>query len=301
MVTRAQYRITAFLLPVVSSSIVSLSLAPSSAAPAQAAVEDVVRETHSSEHIALTSVYSPASREGLAPGDVSVWDLGVAFTPPSQAEARLGLRSTGAFPLAVTVHSCSREWDPLPAEGAARPEDCPGEAVEVVADMVVEPSSEVMWIEELPTTAAPWLRLDVSLPASSQVPPSSTADLQVHVQAWGEEVSTAPGASEGDADTAEPDQPGPTVTGPDRSEVTGSSSGPSTQAEEAAPSGTGGEEAPGLARTGVSVLALVLAALGSMLVGRWMLSRSQAADEPTGTDPMGRPLHRSTREVRDDA
>lgn len=300
MVTRAQYRITAFLLPVVSSSIVSLSLAPSSAAPAQAAVEDVVRETHSSEHIALTSVYSPASREGLAPGDVSVWDLGVAFTPPSQAEARLGLRSTGAFPLAVTVHSCSREWDPLPAEGAARPEDCPGEAVEVVADMVVEPSSEVMWIEELSTTAAPWLRLDVSLPASSQVPPSSTADLQVHVQAWGEEVSTAPGASEEGAETAAPDQPAPTATAPGRSEATGSSSGASRQATEAAPS-PGGGETPALARTGVSVLALVIAALGSMLVGRWMLSRSQTAEEPTGADPMDRALHRSRREVRDDA
>lgn len=88
-------------VPVLSALVITVPAEPARAASDQL----LVQETHSSEHITLASVYTPETRENLAPGEVSVWDIGVAFDGPSSGNAQVGLSSAGSFPLQVTSGS----------------------------------------------------------------------------------------------------------------------------------------------------------------------------------------------------
>ncbi|WP_300345365.1 signal peptidase I [Nesterenkonia sp.] len=260
--TRRAAGVSLIAVPVVSALVVAAPAEPAQAAPDQ----ELVQETRSSQHITLTSVYDPGSRQNLAPGAVSVWDIGVAFDTPTRGDARVGLSSAGHLPLQVTVRRCAVEWSTPPGSTSTEPTDCPGGAAAAVADYVVSPEEEIAWIDEFSTDVEPWLRLDIQLPDDDQALQDSEAQLSIHVGAREDEASI--GADVPGADASQEDD------GPSAGETSPTGEAASADSSAVAGSGTAEREEQALARTGVSVLALLVAALASMLLGRWMMKRA---------------------------
>lgn len=200
---------------------------------------NVVEENIRSEFITLTSIYAPSSRLDLSAGTASVWDIGVDIDAPSVGAARTGLRATGEFPLQVTVLSCSSRWTDDPTSTSRSAESCDDDYRIVDQGLLLTPDEDMLWIDDFSSQQSPWLRLIVELPPSAETSGADTAQLKVHVQAQGDEVSTGTDFVD-TADQAE--------TPPDPQS---------------------------LARTGFPVLLLLLVAVGSVIVGRWLQSRKR--------------------------
>lgn len=207
---------------------------------AHATETNLVEETITSQYITLTSVFDPATRTALTPDTSSVWDIGIAVDAPSEGQGRIGLQAQGDFPLEVSVLACSERWSGGPTSFSETANACAGNSRTVAENLRMSPDSGQEWIDEFATTEAPWLRLLVSLPAGEVEQPVGTAGLRVDVEAAGDDVSTDTEMASGDVQASEK------ATSPDQD----------------------------LARTGSSVLVLLLVALASMALGRWLHSRS---------------------------
>lgn len=217
-----------------------------------------VEETFSSTYITLTSVYDPSTRQSLGPNDMSEWDVGIAVEGPTKGQARAGLSATGNLPLNVTVLSCSARWDNDPAVGGSSAEECSGASRIVATDLLIAPEHDVQWIDDFSTEDTPWLRLVVSL-ASEEAPTASAASLHVHAEAWGEEVSTRPDERPDDREDVSADDSRPPAAKTPGSEEYVDQNGD-------------------LARTGFSLMVVAVAAVLSVLTGRWMTRRYKRRD-----------------------
>lgn len=235
---------------------------PAAAGTAEPESTEVVEETIASTFITLTSVYSPSTRQNLAPDKSSQWDVGIDVDGPSEGEVRTGLSSTGDLPLEVTMLACSSRWTSDPTGASDGTDDCASTSRVVAEDQLVSPREDIDWIDEFSTEDSPWLRLVVSLPDSADAPVASTAGLRVHAQAWGDEVSTGP---ESDKDQPAP-SPGEETSDDDA--VQPHPDATTSPSDEQTPQG--GD----LARTGFSLLPLLAAGVLSVVLGRWLKSRS---------------------------
>jgi signal peptidase len=216
---------------------------------AHASQTNLVEETIASQYITLTSVFDPSSRMALTPEASSVWDIGIDVDAPSEGNGRVGLQSRGDFPLQVSVLSCSEQWTDQPTQ-QHNADSCAGNSRTIADNIVVSADDGLRWLDDFATSDAPWLRLLVSLPAEGVEQPVGTAGLRVDVEAVGDEVS---------ADT----------------EVT---------PEEVVPPAASTPPDQKLARTGISVLFLVLVAMVSMGLGRWLHARRAKKISGSGGD-----------------
>lgn len=260
------------VVAVAGATIVVPPPEPAAAEIAEPESTKVVEETIASTFITLTSVYAPSTRENLAPDRSSQWDVGVDVDGPSEGEVRTGLSSTGELPLEVTVLACSSRWTSDPTGTGEGTDDCAGSSRLVAEDQLVSPEEEVEWIEEFSTEDSPWLRLVVTLPNTVEAPAASTAGLRLHAHAWGDEVATGPEPDE--------DQPAPS---PGEETPDGDADQPRPDA--ALVPGAG--EAPrdgDLARTGISLLPLLIAAVLSVALGRWLQDRYARSSDRTASD-----------------
>ncbi|WP_301418662.1 signal peptidase I [Yaniella sp.] len=213
---------------------------------AQASTTDLVEETLSSQYITLTSTYAPTTRDALTRGSFSPWDIGIDIDAPSEGEARAGLQAQGDFALRVSVLACSIQWADSPTAVAQGAASCDGEIRTVAENLIISPNEAPQWIDHFQASDSPWLRLLVSLPSEDAKQPEGTTGLRLDVEAAGDELSV-------DSDVHNDGQHSP-----------GSSTSP----------------AQDLARTGGPVILLLVVALASMTLGRWVQSRSA---QKTGT------------------
>ena len=246
---------------VITAAAVMASPEPAFAQAKGQEEQDLVEETITSTFITLTSVYAPSTRQNLAPDSYSEWDVGVEVDGPTEGEVRTGLSSTGDLQLEVTVLSCSADWMNDPTSRGSGLADCSASSRVVIEDRLVSPGEDVEWIDEFSTEESAWLRLVVSLPDTSDAPAASTGGLRLHAEAWGDEVSTAPD------DAAERPSPNP-------SEDAGDDIDASRPDADTPPTEGQDPQNGDLARTGFSLLPLLVAAVLSALVGRWLTARS---------------------------
>lgn len=261
---------------VLAVSAVTGVLLVNSAPSAHATSENVVTEVHSSQYITLTSVYIPTTRTEMDFGDISTWDVGVDFMTPSVGNARLGLSVVGELPLNVDIHICSQPWSDIPAAQLTNPASCPGEYELIGENYRATDDTEIQWIEDFTTATEPWLRLNVTLTESGYVPSAGVSALRVHVGVHEDELSVSPGDPSSpvapDAVDSDPGASAPPTVGAPGSPIQGE--GPA-----ASPLSPHTEQ-DALARTGASVLLLIVVALSSMLLGRWLTGRSRHKSQP---------------------
>lgn len=206
---------------------------------AEASTTDLVEETVSSQYITLTSTYAPATREALTKDSISPWDIGIDIEAPSEGEARAGLQAQGDFALRVSVLACSIQWTDSPTASAQGTASCDGVSRTVAENLIISPNEAPQWIDHFQTSDSPWLRLLVSLPPEGANQPEGTTGLRLDVEAAGDELSV-------DSDVH--------------------TDGHSTESSTS--------PAQDLARTGGPVILLLVVALASMTLGRWVQSRS---------------------------
>lgn len=220
-------------------SVVGLVAVVAAPSAAQASATDVVEETIRSQYIKLTSIYDPTTREALTLSTSSAWDVGIDINAPSEGEGRAGLQAQGDIPLEVSVLACSVRWSDQPTSATQNTDACAGDSRTIAESLFVSPDGGLQWIYSFKTNDAPWLRLLVSIPSEGVEQPVGTAGLRVDVEAAGDNVSTDTEVTPGDVKAPE------LTMSPD----------------------------PNLARTGSPVLVLLLVALSSMALGRWLHSR----------------------------
>lgn len=241
--------------------------------------EEVEVHTVRGEHVTLITATVPEAKTNIIPGQTARWGVGVHVNAPSAGTISAGLSVSGDFPLEASVYSCPAPWTTPPTGEGSIEEECPADLEAMTVFRPVHPGHETDWVGSFSSEEEErWLRVEARMPLDSpHETQNSTSRLRFHISGDGHEISTelpgesSPSDAPGAASEADP------LEGSERPDDSAAGS-----PDAGAGPGETRAQAPGrLAQTGFSLLALVGAGLLSVLLGR--------------------ALHRSSQEVRDDA
>lgn len=261
----------------------ALLIGPASA-PAAAQTDEGAADATSTvirgEYLTLTSVLSEEDIVDLTPGDRAYWDIGVQIKEiPEDATLRAGIEATGSVPLIITVHSCRSQWETTPAQAATssgrssnQEDSCPAEYQLLLQDykpleartdsLRAGNATGVHDLAYLPITSGErplWFRLEVTVPESLRNDMQAAGTLlRVHISAAGEDFMVSPIGGEESGTEPLPGTEDPEVS--EESAVAG--------AEQGAPSG--------FPVTGFSLLAVLIAAILSILTGMVLRKKSRS-------------------------
>lgn len=221
---------------------------------AAASHDDLVRETIEGHSITLTSIYRPGERTNMSPGDETVWDVGIAVSAADARRARTGVSLEGDFAFELTILSCPVQWVDSPTRARGGPQSCPDDAEQLMDNVRFQPNGDVLWLSEFDAGEGLWLRVHSQLPDSPSLPEAAESVLRVHAAGPGgehESVTMEPGDQPEEATPGASDE---SLRSPDWSTDDGAHS-------------------ESLARTGVSILGLLLAAAAAIVLGRMLQRR----------------------------
>ncbi|WP_022873455.1 signal peptidase I [Nesterenkonia alba] len=222
--------------------------------------------------IELTSLYDPEQALAMTPQRGARWDLGVAVTDlPSPGTVNLGISVHGELPLLLTIHSCTAPWESELSEMSLTTHTCPGEAELHVEHLATAEGITEQELTSFPAGEERWLRMLAWLPpGAGNEGEASLSSVMVHVQAGPRQATVSPGQSSPELETLPPEteQPGHQGTegGEQESYELYGPYEPSPPQESQLDSQ--------LARTGISVLFFLLAAVSSILVGKYLHHRA---------------------------
>lgn len=266
----------------ISATLAAAALAALPLGSASSYPEEVEVHTVRGEHVTLITATVPEAKTNIIPGQTARWDVGVHVNAPSAGTISAGLSVSGDFPLEASVYSCPAPWTAPPTSEGSIEEACPADLEAMTVFRPVHPGHETDWVGSFSSEEEEehWLRVEARMPLDSpHETQNSTSRLRFHISGDGHEISSelpgesSPSDAPGAASEADPlegsERPGDSAAGsPEHADA---GTGP----------GEAHDQAPGrLAQTGFSLLALVGAGLLSVLLGRT--------------------LHRSSQEVRDD-
>ena len=249
------------LAPLVGVSI-PLTVLSAPEAMAQAAdPEEVVRESVESQYISLESAYIPEQRLNMFPADSARWDITITIDGPEPGDARAGISMQGDFALDVTITSCDQQWTAGPERPGPPSDFCPGTATTLLEDERIDPSGDILWLQEFSSDQTVWLRVDTDLPQGTPQSPAGTSALQLRAEAAGDTAEASTGPASEDAQPSRTDSDG------------------------GAPS-TDHHRDGSLAQTGFTWGALILVSIILLIIGRALQLRARRSAPDPGSEDL---------------